>query len=190
MLMTAPSCEGDRLTPEERQLFDLINAWRQENGRHAIPFSASLTVVANRHVRDLDQNVRKLGHSWSDCAYVVGNRSTYDCMWRAPQRLGTRYRANGYENTYVRLGGDATAQGAIERWKGSDLHNGVILNTMGGGIDWGRFTWRALGVGIHGSFAVMWVGDQTDPDRTPMGAAAPPGQWLALRLDALPAPAR
>ena len=158
-ILTASSCAGDILNREERKLYQSLNAYRRENGLPAIPLSPSLSLVANRHVLDLELNIGSLTHSWSNCRYDVSNRSTYPCMWNAPQRLGTAYLGSGYENAYSISSGEATAAAALRTWQSSRPHNAVMLNQD----IWSDNNWRAVGVGIHGGYAVMWFGEESDP---------------------------
>ncbi len=148
------NCIGDDLDDLEIELAKQINAYRVENGLPAIPLSPALSLVANRHVRDLSMNIGSLMHDWSNCVMTDWN-----CMWKAPQRLDTSYLGSGYENAY---GGETRDPALVlESWKegGSGPHNDVILNRQ----DWSNSQWRALGIGIYGGFAVMWVGSEVDP---------------------------
>lgn len=156
-ILSARSCPGDGLEPEEETLYNLINDYRRENGLHAIEYSPSLSLVANRHVRDLSENIGRLTHGWSNCAYDAGQQSTYHCMWEAPKRFNTSYPAYGFENAYAFSAG-ATALRALEGWKGSTPHNNVILNRA----IWKDHPWKALGVGIYGNYAVIWFGKEKD----------------------------
>lgn len=159
-ILARSSDAGDGLEPEEQKLYELINEYRSQNGLPPIPLSPSLTLVANRHVRDLQNNIGDLTHGWSDCPYDASNSETYSCMWNAPQRLGTAYEGNGYENAHGGSGGyEATAESALQSWQGSSLHNAVILNE---GM-WQDKQWQALGIGIYGGYAVLWFGEEADP---------------------------
>lgn len=159
-ILARSSDAGDGLEPEEQKLYELINEYRSQNGLPPIPLSPSLTLVANRHVQDLQNNIGDLTHGWSDCPYDASNSETYSCMWNAPQRLGTAYQGNGYENAHGGSGGyEATAESALQSWQGSSLHNAVILNE---GM-WQDKQWRALGIGIYGGYAVLWFGEEVDP---------------------------
>ena len=89
------NCIGDDLYASEIELAKQINDYRLRNGLPAIPLSPALSLVANRHVRDLAMNIGRLTHDWSNCAMTDSN-----CMWKAPQRLGTSYPGNGFENAY------------------------------------------------------------------------------------------
>jgi uncharacterized protein YkwD len=159
-IVTSRACVGDGLDSEEQRLYNLVNQYRAQNGLPAIRFSPSLTMVANRHVQDLEKNIKTLTHGWSNCPYNASNQATYDCMWKAPQRFGTPYPGNGYENAHGGSGGyKANANSALESWKTSSAHNAVILNQ---GM-WQNRPWQALGVGIYGGYAVLWFGEEVDP---------------------------
>ena len=153
-------CDGDENDDSEHQLAQLINAYRMENGLPAIAMSPALSLVGNRHVRDMTLNLKKLSHDWSNCPM---SRSK-DCMWEAPRALGTRYPGAGYENAYVTYatsGASKSVATILESWKegGNGPHNNLILNR-------GNFKgkqWQALGIGIYQSYAVMWVGEEVDP---------------------------
>ena len=156
-ILKLDSCIGDTVDEEETTLYNLVNAYRVEKGLPAIALSPALSLVANRHVMDLQKNSGSLTHSWSNCAYDSSDSSTYSCMWEAPQRLGTSYTGNGYENAYS-SNGSATAAGALAGWKQSTAHNEVILNQS----IWKDITWNALGVGIYQGYAVIWFGREMD----------------------------
>jgi hypothetical protein len=89
------NCIGDDLDALEIELAKQINDYRLQNSLPAIPLSPALSLVANRHVRDLAMNIGRLTHDWSNCAMTDSN-----CMWQAPQRLGTSYPGDGFENAY------------------------------------------------------------------------------------------
>lgn len=162
-ILQARACAGDGTDREERKLHQLVNQYRAQNGLPAIPLSPSLSLVANRHVRDLEENIGQLTHGWSNCPYSGNNRSTWPCMWEAPQRLGTPYPGNGYENAHGGRGGyRASADSALRGWQGSSAHNAVILNQ---GI-WENRPWNALGIGIYKGYAVLWFGEEPDPLNT------------------------
>ena len=156
-ILKLDSCIGDTVDTEETTLFNLINEYRVEKGLSTISLSPALSLVANRHVMDLQKNSGSLTHSWSNCAYDSSDKSTYTCMWEAPQRLGTSYTGNGYENAYSTTG-SATAVGALTSWKQSTAHNEVILNQS----IWKDVNWNALGVGIYQGYAVIWFGEEVD----------------------------
>ncbi|MEK8020269.1 MAG: PKD domain-containing protein [Candidatus Parabeggiatoa sp.] len=167
-------------TAEEKRLYELVNAYRAENGLPAIPFSNSLTYVAQTHVKDL-QNHPPSGtcnmHSWSSngawssCCYT-SDHAQAQCMWDKPREL-TPYPGNGYENAYGGSSGYiATAQGALAGWKNSSGHNAVILNQN----TWNNVTWQALGVGIYQSYAVLWFGKEVDPIGAPNNSTTQDGQ--------------
>jgi hypothetical protein len=150
------NCLGDDLDAVEIELAKQINEYRLKNSLPAIPLSPALSLVANRHVRDLAMNIGRLTHDWSNCAMTDSN-----CMWKAPQRLGTSYPGNGFENAYSGPTGPASPAAILGSWKegGNGPHNDVILNRQ----VWSNVHWRALGIGIYDGFAAMWVGSKTDP---------------------------
>lgn len=149
----------DGIEPEEQKLYDLINQYRAQNGLSSVPLSSALSLVANRHVHDLTDNVHSTSsmHSWSDAPYDSANPSTYPAMWTAPQRFSTGYTNYGYEIAYWNSGG-ATASAALQGWQNSSGHNDVILNLN----SWQSSTWKAVGVGIYGQYAVFWFGEAVD----------------------------
>jgi hypothetical protein len=69
-------CIGDDLDALEIELAKQINDYRLQNSLPAIPLSPALSIVANRHVRDLAMNIGRLTHDWSNCAMTDSN-----CMW-------------------------------------------------------------------------------------------------------------
>lgn len=153
-------CPGDEWEPEEEELYRLINDYRQQHGLPVVPRSPILTLVANRHVRDMDQNIGYLTHSWSDCTYDAADPSTYACSSRAPRRLGTRFRSKAYENAHFNPAG-ATALSAFRGWTQSPDHNALLLNLS----NWHDNEWESMGIGIYRQFAVMWVSERRDRSR-------------------------
>jgi uncharacterized protein YkwD len=159
-VLSSNHCQGDGIEPEEAKLYQLVNTYRQERGLPALPLSRSLSLVANRHVRDaINQPSGQNPHSWSNCNYNPNVVSTLACMWQAPQRLATGYPGRGFENLAAMPDGSSiSAQAALKVWQASPEHNAVILNQ---GI-WQR-PWQAVGVGMYQGYAVLWFGDQPDP---------------------------
>ena len=151
---------GDGLDRKESKLAQLVNQYRQSNGLPNIKLSKALTIVANRHVRDLAINgVKGSLHAWSNAPYDSSDPKTYSSMWLAPKRLGTGYPGYGYENAFGASGTSPSAQQAFNGWKSSPDHNAVILNQQ----VWTEHPWKALGVGIYKGFAVLWFGEEPDP---------------------------
>jgi hypothetical protein len=156
-VLTEPTCPGDTPTLQEQILAAQINAHREDAGLPPIPVSPALTKVANRHVRDLVLNVRRLSNSWSDCAYAEGNLPTYPCMWGAPQRLKTGYPDTAVEIAYSSSDA-ATAEGAFQQWAGGRQNDLLLSRGQHAGKNW-----QALGVAIHHEYAVAWFGEAADP---------------------------
>lgn len=157
------SCEP---TDEEILLYRLLMAYRVENGKPEIPLSRSLTYVAQLHVRDLAANKVTPPytlHSWSKNGPWEGVRYTANhrqarLMWNKPKEL-TNYPGDGFEITFSKKGG-ATAKSAYLSWKDQRSISSIILNTG----NWETIRWRAVGVGIHDDYAVLWFGDRDDTE--------------------------
>lgn len=155
-----------RPTAEELKLYDLIMRYRSGRGLISIPLSPSLSHVAQVHARDLTDNMPAKGncnmHSWSDrgawtaCCYTSDHRQA-SCMWNKPREL-TSYPGNGYEISHGAWGAAVSAETALRGWKSSPGHNAVIINE---GM-WSR-SWKAIGIGIYGNYAVVWFGHEDDP---------------------------
>lgn len=170
---TADSLTGCN-TDKEQALIDTIQAYRLSRGLPEIPVSRALTVVADAHVRDLNENAPHKDdfdncnlHSWSDsgawsgCCYT-DDHDKAECMWDKPSEL-TAYEGNGYE---IALGASditVTPGGAIRGWQKSPAHNRVILNKG----QWQAYDWGAMGVSIKKGFAVVWFGQQSDQKGSP-----------------------
>jgi hypothetical protein len=156
-ILTAKDCPGDGLEREELRLYEMVNQYRLQNGLYPLPLSSSLTRVANRHVRDLAENIGYLTPSWSDCRYNDNDPSTWNCMWQAPQRLNMAYTTPGHEIAAAN-GYKIFAITALQQWQQNSAYNAVILNQY----QW-ITPWQAMGVGIYQRYAVLWLGRAPDP---------------------------
>lgn len=156
-ILTAKDCPGDGLELEELRLYEMVNQYRWQNGLPSIPLSPALTRVANRHVRDLAANIGYVTLSWSDCRYNYNDPSSWNCMWQAPQRLGTAYNAPSYEIAAAR-GYKIFALTALQQWQQHSTYNAAMLNQY----QW-QIPWQAVGVGIYQRYAVLWLGRELDP---------------------------
>lgn len=192
------------LSPEEAELARLINEYRATKGLPAIPISKSLTLVAQQHAWDSVNNSNAWPappagqecnmHSWSGNVNpaLQGGTWTAVCytpdhanmngMHRKPREIAG-YTSDGFENSHWSSAG-ATPAGALNGWQNSPGHNAVITEQNG----WGPFL--ALGVGMNGQFAHMWVGQTADPAGAPplcAGGAAAPVATTAPVATAVPA---
>ncbi len=148
-----------QLSAEELRLYNLVTEYRTKKGLKKIPLSKSLTFVAQTHVLDLETNkpvTRKCNiHSWSrkgewkPCCYTEDHNSA-KCMWDKPKEL-TSYTANAYEIAAAATESIDPGK-ALSLWKESKHHNNVILNKS----IWAKMEWKAIGIGIHGKYAVVW----------------------------------
>jgi hypothetical protein len=153
-----------KLTSDELKLYNLLIAYRAENGLKPIPLSSSLTVVAHLHARDLEINQPDSAgcnmHSWSgsgkwqSCCYTPDHAQKL-CMWNKPREL-TSYTGNGFEIAAKKY--DLLGTELLALWKASKPHNDVILNK---GV-YNR-KWNAIGIGIYKNHSVIWFGHEVDP---------------------------
>ena len=162
-----PSLNETCVSAEEEKLFHLINDYRSTRGLPGIPFSVSLTKVAQAHVRDLENhfdfnpNGECNPHSWSAegnwtaCCYTNDHKAA-ECMWDKPLEI-SGYDSPGYEIAYFSSAGATAAEG-LEGWIRSPAHHPLIINS---GI-WDQVSWQAVGVGIYGKYAVVWFGQMEE----------------------------
>lgn len=165
--------EAQNPTSSERELHQLIMAYRAEHGLPSIPLSAKLTHVAQLHVEDLERNQQSWPQecnlhswsgdgSWSSCCYT-SDHAQAQCMWSKPSEIA-RYRGDGFEIAHGYSAGwhsntpHVSPQSSLEGWQSSHPHNAVILNE---GM-WHDNTWRAIGIGMSEHFAVVWFGTVRD----------------------------
>lgn len=152
---------SQELNSQEKELFKLISNYRKSLNLSEIPLSKSLTSVAQAHVKDLQinnpvNNVCNL-HSWSSKGKwqpvcYIGDRKSAELMWSKPREL-TSYKGDGYEIAFY-SSDSVEVNKALKSWKESSAHNDVISNR---GM-WARNSWNAIGIGIYGSYAVIWFG--------------------------------
>lgn len=155
-IFSSSNCRGDEISAEEKNLIEIVNKYRVANGQSELRASTSLSMVANRRMLDLKQNLKTLTHSWSNCPYELSDKKTWKCLENSPERLNSGYKGQGYETLYRTSKGRATPVAALDAWKKSSLHNSIILN---GGI-FKDMNWEEFGVAIDGEFAAMWFGSK------------------------------
>lgn len=161
-------CKKEVVIDPSDSLVEAINKYRQENSLSEIPVSISLTKVAETHALDLASNYVASNecnlHSWSDKGNWTPFCYTPDhvnaqLMWDKPREL-TSYPGNGYEIAVFKSG-SITAVEALELWKKSEAHHDMIMNT---GI-WNDMKWNAIGGAIYKGYAIVWCGEEADPER-------------------------
>ncbi len=158
---------AQKLNLEEQKLYNLMMVYRKSLGLQDIPISPNLNKVAQMHARDLAENYR-FGtecnmHSWSSkgrwkAVCYTADHAQKELMWSKPAELSA-YKAFGFE---IAHGGPegyvATAEKALEGWKGSPGHNALIA----GKAPWDKTQWKAIGIGIYKGFAIVWFGMEAD----------------------------
>jgi uncharacterized protein YkwD len=163
------------LSKGEADLAILINKYRAEYRLSPIPLSASLSEVARIHCQDLATSDAYQGncnlHSWSDkgkwssCCYTPDHKHAA-CMWNKPREL-TSYPGDGFEIAYFTTAtyepAGKLAEEILKAWKGSPLHNEIIINQG----KWRSENWKAMGVGIWNGYATVWFGREDDPAGEP-----------------------
>ncbi|HCA83339.1 MAG TPA: CAP domain-containing protein [Flavobacteriales bacterium] len=157
------------VSAEENKLYNLITEYRKSKKLPVIPLSKGLTFVARTHANDLQTNRPDKNQcnmhswsnkgSWSSCCYTEDHKQA-NCMWNKPKEL-SNYPGYGYEIS-ANSGGTMTAKTALDVWKKSSSHNSVIINSG----QWKK-KWNAIGIGISKNYAVVWFGNETDPDGVP-----------------------
>ncbi len=159
------------LSYKEAELALRINEYRRQIGKSEFKISKSLTTVARTHVIDSntyrpedqydERGIKGNLHSWSKNGSWSGGAYTGDhahgaLMWDKPRELSS-YRGDGYEIA-MWCSGEVTPIMALDGWKGSSGHNNVII----GKGHWDTLT--CMGVGIDGSYAHVWFGEEEDPE--------------------------
>ncbi|MCD4665824.1 MAG: SPOR domain-containing protein [Bacteroidales bacterium] len=155
------------ISEEEYKLYNTINDYRKALNLPKIPLSKSLSFVAKQHINDLTENKPDTNicnfHSWSDkgtwnaCCFEKELKNKI-CMTGKPKEL-TNYPGEGYEIVYWE-NKEANADKAFDQWRETVAARSVMTNFK----DWEVYTWQAIGVGIEKGFAIVWFGEETDPE--------------------------
>ena len=168
-----PANTGLCLNAEEAALVQLVNNYRVQNGKAALPASRWLVTTGQWHVWDRIANTAVGGvcnpHSWSAAMPSLWQAVCYTAdhaqaaqMWAKPRQISLgAYTGNGFENS-ADSGVPMTAAQALAQWQGSPAHRDVILNQG----SWAGIAFGGLGVGIVGNYAVLWFGDRVDSSGT------------------------
>jgi len=167
--MPAEIREETCLRTDEKQLYDIINAYRETLELERIPYSVSLTKVAQAHVQDLAANYTfKKGakcnpHSWSkkgewsSCCYTSDHKQA-KCMWSKPMEIAG-FDSNGYEILLYSSDG-VTPGEALTGWQKSRGHHEVMINAA----TWNKVKWGGMGVGIYKEWSVVWFAEKPDTE--------------------------
>ncbi|GAB1404851.1 hypothetical protein MASR1M74_20300 [Lentimicrobium sp.] len=170
------SCDTLKLTHAEERLGRMINDYRHSKNLPPVPFSASLSLVARIHARDLYENYKYGGrcnlHSWSQspywssCCYTPDHKLA-ECIWNKPREL-TSYTGDGFEISYYQsdetIGSNLLPEMALKGWKASKGHHDVIVNKN----KWRDVEWKAMGMAVYRGYVLVWFGEQEDNAGPPL----------------------
>jgi hypothetical protein len=160
------------LTNAEYRLYRLIMEYRSLQGKDTIPLSASLTHVAQTHTGDLTEHYTVNGkcdmHSWSNKGYWTSccytrDHAHADCSWSKPREM-TPYTGDGFEVVYFDYQ-VPVPENVLDKWKKNPTNNDMLLNIG----EWAGENWKAIGVGIFGNYASVWLGKVPDKEGFPGG---------------------
>lgn len=165
---------GTCMTEQEAELARLINEWRGRHDLPPVPLARSLYTVAKWHVLDLALFAPHLDktdsrgmpcdlHSWSDkgegrgwwepVCYTADHMYARQ-MWSKPKEIAG-YTGGSYENIYW-TSAPLSPGMVIGFWENRAGEMDLILEQK----DWKNSKWKAMGVGMHGGFAAVWLGDR------------------------------
>ena len=161
----------DPISDAELELWERLMDHRADAGLPPIPLSPALTAVARAHVWD-SATTPSQGecnmHSWStpDAPWepfcYTSDHAQMRKMHQMPNQL-LGFSADSFENSA--WGSPNTSpQRAADGWMSSAGHRSVILNTD----IWAGYEWRAIGIGISGQYAHMWVSGCADASLFPV----------------------
>jgi len=158
------------LSKAEYQLYRLIMDYRSSLGKDTIPLSKTLTFVAQTHSGDLtdhyspnrkcDMHSWSKKGSWSPCCYTRDHANA-GCSWSKPREL-TPYTGDGFEVVYFDYQ-IPVPENVLKKWKLNPTNNEMMLHTG----QWAGEKWKAIGVGIYGNYASVWLGKLPDKEGTP-----------------------
>ncbi|CAF3362897.1 unnamed protein product [Rotaria socialis] len=159
------------MNAKEKEIFALINNYRQQYGLPTLQASANLAYVAHTHAVDVVQNSPAVNggnaHSWSNkgnwkpVIYTPDHRQA-QLMWSKPSEI-SNYKYYGFEIAYG-FGDyrdrDRTVDPvqSVNAWKNSPAHKDVIIQR--GAFQ--NMPMKAMGVGIYKGFACVWFGQYLD----------------------------
>jgi uncharacterized protein YkwD len=170
ILLTQLSFSSAQMPSNDRevQLIKIINDYRLTRGLPIIPISPSLMKVADAHAKDLEKsspagacNMHSWSSSgdWSSCCYTPDHAKS-QCMWNKPREITANfYTGNGFEIAY-KSDGIFSLPRVIDAWKRSSGHHAVMVNSE----TWEKIKWEAIGAGISEHYAVVWFGQEPEPE--------------------------
>lgn len=175
------------LNDKEMELAGLINDYRRSKNLNVLPVTKSLTYVGRVHIYDLIENKPYLGsrcdqHSWSISNYWTGGcagdfKYNLDLVRAKARELNTGYNSDIWEivaSAWIgkKVNGewvdeknrqpsyDYSMARYLDDWKHSTGHNNEIINAN----DYSDRYWQAMGVSVRENYAIVWFGEQIDPN--------------------------
>lgn len=153
------------ISNEERELLNLINDYRVENGLPALEISAALTYTADMHTADLFYNKPHIKgkslYSWSNKGkwnklnFKRAKKPIKDIKDK-PSEI-TRYNGQSLEAVYY-SSGVFSPRLIFERWKQQPDINNMILNRQ----EYSTSMWKVIGVSHFEGFTSVWFGPLDD----------------------------
>lgn len=154
------------MSPDDVELYNLLNTYRVQNGRTALPPSFWLGATAQWKIWDRNNNPGAVSgqcstHSWSNnpppgvfWSPVCWTGSQSGEMWFKPREISAGvYTGHSFELT-ADAGGLQTPAQALAQWQNSPAHNPVILQQGA----WAGITFTGMGVDLSGPYAILWFG--------------------------------
>ncbi len=153
------------ISAEEFQLYQLINYYRKALALNPIPLSKSLSYVAITHARDLAANFNPNSicnmHSWSDkgkwmpICFPSQQSKKNNIRLKAKEIIG--YSGEAHEIAYWSNVANSPRQ-ILSFWRDNKVSDNMLLNRK----EWEDVSWKAIGIGIVGGYAVVWMGKAVD----------------------------
>lgn len=157
------------ISNEERELLNLINDYRVENGLPSLDISAALTYTADMHTADLFYNKPHIKgkslYSWSNKGKwnklnFKKSKKPIKEIKDKPSEI-TRYNGQSLEAIYY-SSGVFSPRLIFERWKQQPDINNMMLNRQ----EYSTSMWKVIGVSHFEGYTSVWFGPLDDTTGT------------------------
>lgn len=177
--LPVPPNTGRCLTADEDLLLRLVNQHRIKNGRNGIPSSIWMTATAQWHAWDLSANdpvtatctLRSWSNArpalWTPVCYTADGAQAGQMEVKPRQVSEQNYPGFGVE--IVVRGPFASPNDAFAAMIANPEYNDILLATGA----WVNTSFKALGAGMVGDHATVWLGWTEDYEGAPV--CPPPG---------------